>query len=326
MSYSFAALAPGYTHLLATMQITNPGLVNATAVKLLKYIDEGYYKDVSDEDGIPQIWMATSFERESSSNFHTSPAQGDPLWIRSIHVPRGLGPYIDHNDTNHDHWVKAWSKAAKDAYRIDHLDKVGKDNWSWERACYEGELFNGFGYRQFGINSPYLFACSNHYSYGKYTGDGQFSRTAHDTQIGIIPVMFRMAEIRPSLTLPIAFPSSTTAPMPAVTPPAAPVLPDAKALQVALNKLGTTPQLDVDGNYGRMTARAVRTFQQSHGLDVDGIAGLNTWLAINKALRDKTATNTPPSPPGLPNATKETLIPATKGKQTNIWDWLRSQF
>ena len=322
MAYPFAALSAGYTHLLATMQVTNPGLVNATAVKLIKYVDEGYYADVSAEDGIPQVWMATSFERESSSNFHTSPAQGDYLWERSVHVPRGLGPYIDHTDTNPLDWVQAWARAAKDAYHIDRLDTVGAANWSWERACFEGELFNGFGYRGYGINTPYLWACTNHYTSGKYVADGQYSSSARDGQIGIIPVMFRMVEIRPSLSLSNAFPSSSSAPMPQAAPVA---LKDARALQIALNTLGTNPPLIVDDSYGRMTRRAVTNFQQAHGLAVDGIAGAETWLAINKVLRDKAAAETPPPTPVMAPNEPIASIPATDPHQTNLWEWLRSR-
>ena len=323
MAYPFAALSAGYTSLLATMQVTNPGLVNATAIKLLNYVDQGYYQSVSEEDGIPQVWMATSFERESSSNFHTSPAQGDPLWEKSIHVPRGLGPYIDHTDINPLHWVQAWARAAKDAYHIDRLDTVGAANWSWERACFEGELFNGFGYRQFGVNTPYLWACTSHYTVGKYGSDGHFNRSMHDTQIGIVPVMFRMVSLRPSLSLSNAFPSSSPTPMPQAAPVA---LKDARALQIALNTLGTDPPLVVDDSYGRMTRRAVSSFQQAHGLDVDGIAGAETWLAINKALRDKTAAETPPpTPTSLAPNEPIASIPATDPHQTNLWEWLRSR-
>jgi lysozyme family protein len=321
MAYPFAALSAGYTHLLATMQVTNPGLVNATAVKLLKYVDDGYYQSVSDEDGIPQVWMATSFERESSSNFHTSPAQGDPLWERSVHVPRGLGPYINHADSNPQHWVQAWARAAKDAYHIDRLDTVGAANWSWERACFEGELFNGFGPRGHGINTGYLWACTNHYSRGKYVSDGVWNPNVADSQIGIVPVMFRMVELRPSLSLSNAFPSSSSAPMPQAAPVA---LKDARALQAALNTLGANPQLVVDDSYGRMTRRAVSSFQTAHGLAVDGIAGAETWLSINKALRDKTAADTPAALVTRV-AIPQSNTPATDSHQTNIWEWLRSR-
>jgi lysozyme family protein len=287
MSDTFNALAGEYTRLLERMQITRVAEVNETAERLLGYVDQGRYAEVSAKTGVPQIVMAASFEREASSNFHTSPAQGDPLWERSVHVPRGLGPYISRTDNNLSDWIAAWAKAAEDAYHIDRLDQVGTANWSWQRASYEEELFNGFGYRAYGINSPYLWAGTNNYSAGKYVSDGVFSRSAVDTQLGVMPMMFRMVQLRPVLTLPIAFPSATTLPTPPVMPQAAPVgLHDAAALQAALNKLGA--DLTVDDSYGRETRRAVAAFQKAHGVTpVDGIAGVITWAAINKALGAK---------------------------------------
>ena len=277
MEYAFRALAPEYTALLKHMEITRKSVVDMTARRLLHYVDEGRYAEVSAKTGVPQIVMAASFERESSSNFMCSPAQGD-RWDRvSRHVPRGRGPF------------HSWAAAAIDAYHLDHLDAIGAANWSWERACFEEELFNGFGYRLHGVHSPYLWAGSTAYTRAKYTGDGHYDPRAIDTQLGVIPMMFRMVELRPSLTLPIAFPSTTSAPTLPETPQAAPTgLRDAAALQAALNKLGVTDNgdpLEVDDNYGRHTKRAVMAFQRANGLDVDGIAGPDTWIVINSKLK-----------------------------------------
>lgn len=51
-----------------------------------------------------------------------------------------------------------------------------------------------------------------------------------------------------------------------------------RSIQRRLTELGH--QLDVDGIYGGQTAGAVRAFQQSRGLEVDGIVGPNTWAAL----------------------------------------------
>jgi peptidoglycan hydrolase-like protein with peptidoglycan-binding domain len=53
-----------------------------------------------------------------------------------------------------------------------------------------------------------------------------------------------------------------------------------KWVQAALNVVAGA-KLDVDGKYGPATRAAVEKFQRSHGLTVDGWAGVNT----NDALR-----------------------------------------
>jgi putative chitinase len=55
-------------------------------------------------------------------------------------------------------------------------------------------------------------------------------------------------------------------------------------LQKALNLLGADPPLLADGSYGPLTAAAVRAFQRSHALQVDGRAGPQTIAAIEQAL------------------------------------------
>ncbi len=54
---------------------------------------------------------------------------------------------------------------------------------------------------------------------------------------------------------------------------------DVKALQSLLNGL-CGENLELDGCYGAKTRAAVRAFQKSHSLTVDGICGKKTWAAL----------------------------------------------
>lgn len=55
-----------------------------------------------------------------------------------------------------------------------------------------------------------------------------------------------------------------------------------KDLQEALDALGFSVG-EIDGVFGDATERAVRDFQASVGIDVDGVAGPVTWLNIDEA-------------------------------------------
>ncbi|MCJ7689371.1 MAG: peptidoglycan-binding protein, partial [Clostridiaceae bacterium] len=53
----------------------------------------------------------------------------------------------------------------------------------------------------------------------------------------------------------------------------------------SLTKLGYKPG-PIDGIFGSLTEKAVRSFQIAKGLVVDGIVGNNTWSAIDKLLQN----------------------------------------
>ncbi len=56
-------------------------------------------------------------------------------------------------------------------------------------------------------------------------------------------------------------------------------------LQESLNKLGATPQLEIDGKYGEATKKAVTEYQEDHPpLVADGWAGAATQASIYEEL------------------------------------------
>jgi lysozyme family protein len=272
MKHPFEVLKPEYSRLLAAVEVRDDRkrAVDEVAVKLCGY--KTRYQPVADLDGVPIVFIATSFQREASSNFMKNPAQGWPLRSISKWEPHN-GPFPD------------WKSAALAAYHLNGLDRVGKDNWTWELICFYGEMFNGFGYRDFhGMHSPYLWGGTNVQTIGKYTSDGHFDPEHWDEQLGIVPVARRMVELDPSLALP----KTPYVPAPPVKSGLATSAdhPDADArwVQAALNELGHEPPLAVDGSYGRRTGMAVQQFQRSYGLEVDGLAGPKTIAGLRAAL------------------------------------------
>ena len=59
-----------------------------------------------------------------------------------------------------------------------------------------------------------------------------------------------------------------------------------RELQTMLLKLGyDLGPCGIDGDFGKATEAAVRSFQSDHRLAVDGIAGKNTWAELEKAVK-----------------------------------------
>lgn len=285
MQHPFDALAGEYTSLLARMVVTRPDEVNAAAHRLLEF--KPAYASVWAATGVPIALVAALHERESGARFSTYLGNGDSIFHPTVHVPKGRGPF------------GSWADGANDALHLDHLDTVRGQppGWTWAMACYEGETWNGFGPRDHGIHTGYLWAGTNNYHQGKYTSDGHWDPTVKDKQLGVIPLMAALVGLDPSLALIDPLPVATAPLAHELTPQPFPVplghgggdaAHDTKWIQASLNELmhgvaWTT--IAVDGIWGRITRRTVRAFQQAQGLAPDGIAGPKTIVALEQALQ-----------------------------------------
>jgi peptidoglycan hydrolase-like protein with peptidoglycan-binding domain len=72
--------------------------------------------------------------------------------------------------------------------------------------------------------------------------------------------------------------------------------PAVKQLQERLSAAGFSPGA-ADGEFGPKTRSAVEAFQRSRGLEVDGVAGQDTWAALS-GTTPKPAPAKPGEPPG----------------------------
>lgn len=62
---------------------------------------------------------------------------------------------------------------------------------------------------------------------------------------------------------------------------------DVTALQTALLSLGyPLPKYGADGDFGSETLAALKTFQENHGLTVDGVCGPATWAKLDALVND----------------------------------------
>jgi lysozyme family protein len=75
------------------------------------------------------------------------------------------------------------------------------------RLLGKREIYNGFGPRNHGRRTGYLWAGTNIYNGGKYIADGEWDPNAKDTQMGMIPLMVTMLQLDPTLALADALPT-----------------------------------------------------------------------------------------------------------------------
>lgn len=130
------------------------------------------YQAVEKLTGVPWWFTAVVHEREASQNWNTQLGQGDPLNKKSTHVPKRRGPF------------KTWEEGAVDAL-VNCAPFASKNkDWSPGGALAMLEKYNGLGYANKGLPSPYVWAGTDQYVKGKYTADGVFNPNIIDTQLG----------------------------------------------------------------------------------------------------------------------------------------------
>jgi lysozyme family protein len=167
-------VAKEYTKLLSTCTLSagHAGEV-AWIVKMLKKYQSRYEK-VGKTMDIPWWFVGITHALEASFDFNSHLHNGDPLSARTVQVPKGRPKkWNPPND---------WESSAVDA--LTYQGYAGQTDWSATRALYRFEGYNGWGYRPKGINSPYLWSFSTHYTKGKFTSDGHYDPNAVSKQCG----------------------------------------------------------------------------------------------------------------------------------------------
>jgi len=149
------------------------------------------YQQVEESVCVPWYFVGLIHAMEASFNFNAHLHNGDPLDRKTVHVPAGRPPvWLPPSD---------WASSADDAMKYEGF--ADQTDWSLARLLYRLEAYNGFGSRAHGINTPYLWSFSNHYSKGKYVSDGVWDASAVSQQCGAA-VMLKAMVTAGKVTIP----------------------------------------------------------------------------------------------------------------------------
>lgn len=193
--HTFEAYAPGYRDLWAHLQIRSyrAADVEASARRILAGRER--YQVVSQLTGVPWYVVGIIHKMECSHfpRFDQHLHNGDPLTRRTRLVPAGRPAAGSPPFT--------WEESAADALLLKKFDKV--ERWTIERIAYALELYNGWGYRKFGIPSPYLWSFTTAYTSGKYVADHVWSASAVSTQSGAMALLAMLMRLDTSIRPPL---------------------------------------------------------------------------------------------------------------------------
>lgn len=171
-----------YTPLFDTCKV-RPDKVDKVEWYVNKITSSKYrsqYEKLEDEICVPWYVIGVMHALEATFNFDTHLHNGDPLTARTYHIPAGRPasgspPF-------------SWSESAKDALAIKKYNN--RTDWHLASTLYRIEAYNGFRSRElYGINSPYLWSFSNHYTRGKFVADNVWDGSAVSSQCGAAVIL-----------------------------------------------------------------------------------------------------------------------------------------
>jgi lysozyme family protein len=137
---------------------------------------------------IAWVFIAVSHYRESSQDFTKNLGQGDPLDRKTVHVPAGRGPFLG---------PTAFEDAAIDALVNCSPFAARLTDWSIAGMLTNLERYNGLGYANKGVPSPYVWSGTDQYIAGKYVADGVYDPHTVDKQLGCAALIKAMMAIDP---------------------------------------------------------------------------------------------------------------------------------
>lgn len=320
---SYSAMAPTIRRRWKEAQLipNRIAVADKKVDQILEPAARARYELIERETGVPWPLIAVKHMREANNNFkgvlHNGQAIVGTGRLTTI-VPVNMGPFA------------TWEDSARHALAYMGLTKI--KSWPIERVLYEAERFNGMGYAQMGLPSPYVWSGTNQYVKGKYVSDGKFDPDHVDTQLGVALVLKRMeargVELLRGQAEPTPAPVVVPAPVPAqpVNPDTAPVLDPVqvyvnrvKSVQKHLFRVGLKPG-DVDGDIGPNTIGAMATFRTAFGLQ--GVAN-QIDPELEKALETTPTDYFKPAPERAAATPEQAAAKSETVEQVVQGSWIR---
>lgn len=186
-------------------KLTRTSEFGPVAARLAASSAKERYQAIEAETGVPWYFIAVAHQRESSQDWSRSLAQGD-LWNKtSTHVPKGRGPFASFEDAAVDALVNCAPHAARNR------------DWSIGGLLTMLEQYNGLGYFNRGLPSPYIWSGTDQYLKGKYVADGKFDPNVVDKQLGCAGLILAMMQIDSSISFEVTQKTAVVAMTPRAT-------------------------------------------------------------------------------------------------------------
>ncbi len=181
---SFEALAAGYASDFAACVVRPEH--QAAVGWYADHVKAGQaqYKVTGTATGVPWWFVGVLHGLEADFSFQSHLHNGDPLSAKTVHAP----------PNRPQDWLPPsdWQSSARDALTFEHFAHLA--DWSLAHTLFRFEAYNGFGSRNHGVKTPYLWSFSTLYTKGKYVADRQWDPNAVSEQCGAAVMIKVLAE------------------------------------------------------------------------------------------------------------------------------------
>ncbi len=146
------------------------------------------YEEVARRTNMPPEMIAALHWRESNGNFNTYLHQGDPLGRPAQNHPRNIPVF--HN------WEDAATHALNQKRSTQEALGITRTTTDPAKLAAYAETYNGLGYHNRGVPSPYVYAGTDQYQRGKYVADGRYDPRHVDQQLGVLAMLRALGPAR----------------------------------------------------------------------------------------------------------------------------------
>jgi lysozyme family protein len=157
------------------------------------FVNKARYQGIADKTRVAWFVIGILDMMEAGGGCDAHLHNGDSLKTRTIHVPAGRPPAPEEPPFT-------WEQSAEDALRYEGFDKVL--DWTTINAIAGAfEKYNGMGYHNKGVPSPYLWSFSNQYTAGKFVADHVYDPHSVSEQAGALPILKALMALDPSIQI-----------------------------------------------------------------------------------------------------------------------------
>lgn len=197
MARTFAETKAGYSNMWnnASLIDAKKPMAMAAAKKICSEPYKSVFLAVQSVTKVPWWFTGGIAYREDDIDLNAYIGNGQSLLKKTTVVPIDRGPFIKNGRPD-------FLAGCVDAFGLQGFLKYKPEDWTIPFALFQAEEFNGEGYENKNVDSPYVWAGTSWEQSGLFTEDHGFDPNKRDPRVGVAAIWACIAELDPSILQP----------------------------------------------------------------------------------------------------------------------------